>query len=172
MTQQVPSLCLMPNFLSAAACSPSHLCNTSLTSVTISQIIPTKSQNPCCVDLQLHHPAPQQSPQEQQQQQQQQQSAESLYSAWLSRQYDAFMTHLLQLLDTEATEASIQVAAMAAVMECVRHQEGPAVFSNRLFSKLLTVLLTSSNTQPEVSHPTARGESSSASARPAAVAHD
>ncbi|KAF6236639.1 hypothetical protein COO60DRAFT_1653316, partial [Scenedesmus sp. NREL 46B-D3] len=72
--------------------------------------------------------------QQQQQQLQQQQTPEELYAAWLARQYAAYISALLQLLDGAAAPASLQVAALSALMECVRHEAGPAAFSNRLFT--------------------------------------
>ena len=43
----------------------------------------------------------------------------------------------------------MQVAAFMALMECVRG-ERPGVFNNRLYHRLLDVLLTSAGTAPEV----------------------
>jgi hypothetical protein len=42
------------------------------------------------------------------------------------------------------------VAAASALMECVRHDAGPAAFSNTLFARLLTALVLSPVAQPEV----------------------
>jgi hypothetical protein len=43
-----------------------------------------------------------------------------------------------------------QVSAVAALLECVRHEGGPAAFSNRLYTRMLTALVLSPTTQPEV----------------------
>lgn len=75
--------------------------------------------------------------------------AQQQYASWLSRQYAAYVSAVLQLC-TASSSASLQVAAVSALMECVRHEAGPAAFSNRLFSRLLTALVLSPNTQPEV----------------------
>jgi hypothetical protein len=83
--------------------------------------------------------------------QEQQQTPEELYAAWLARQYAAYIAALLQLLGSAAASASLQVAALSALMECVRHEAGPAAFSNRLFSRVISLLLTCSSVQPEVS---------------------
>jgi hypothetical protein len=83
-------------------------------------------------------------------QSEQQQTPEQLYAAWLSRQYSAYVEALLQLLGSASTSASLQVASLAALMECVRHEAGPAAFSNRLFTRVISLLLTGSGVQPEV----------------------
>jgi hypothetical protein len=83
--------------------------------------------------------------------QEQQQTPEEQYAAWLARQYAAYIAALLQLLCSAAASASLQVAALSALMECARHEAGPAAFSNRLFTRVVSLLLTSSSVQPEVS---------------------
>jgi hypothetical protein len=92
-------------------------------------------------------------------QQQQQQTPEELYAAWLDRQYAAYIAALLQLLGSASASASLQVAALSALMECVRHEAGPAAFSNRLFTRVISLLLTCSSVQPEVSRQQAGGGS-------------
>jgi hypothetical protein len=88
---------------------------------------------------------------QQQQQQQQEQTPEQLYAAWLSRQYTAYIEALLLLLlGSAGASASLQVASLSALMECVRHEAGPAAFSNRLFTRIITLMLTGSSVQPEV----------------------
>ncbi|WIA11201.1 hypothetical protein OEZ85_011328 [Tetradesmus obliquus] len=82
--------------------------------------------------------------------QQQQQTPEELYAAWLSRQYAAYIHALLQLLGSASASPSLQVSALAALMECVRHEAGPAAFSNRLFGRVISCMLTGSGVQPEV----------------------
>lgn len=84
-------------------------------------------------------------------QQQQQQTPEELYAAWLSRQYAVYIHALLQLLGSASASPSLQVSALAALMECVRHEAGPAAFSNRLFGRVISCMLTGSGVQPEVS---------------------
>lgn len=76
-------------------------------------------------------------------------AAQQQYSDWLTRQYSSYTAQLLQLISS-GSSASLQVAAVAAVLECVRHEEGPAAFSNRLYARLLTTLVFSPHTQPEV----------------------
>ncbi|PSC69895.1 nucleolar complex 4-like protein [Micractinium conductrix] len=75
-------------------------------------------------------------------------SPEAVFAAWLHRQYLAYQAALLHLLGAHAPPRT-QVAAFAALMECVRG-ERPGVFNNRLYHRLLSVLLRSEGAAPEV----------------------
>jgi hypothetical protein len=76
-------------------------------------------------------------------------SPAAVYAAWLHRQYTAYLAALLRLLGSAASGPRAQVAALLAAMECVRG-ERPGVFNNRLFHRLMTVLLTGAGVAPEV----------------------
>lgn len=73
-----------------------------------------------------------------------------VYAAWLRRQHASFTHTLIGLATSADHSASIQVAAAAAAMECVRSEAGPGVFSAPLYARLITALCSSPNTQPEV----------------------
>lgn len=64
--------------------------------------------------------------------------AAEVHSAWLSRQHAAFQSRLLQLLVSH--DPTLQVAALAAVMEAVR-SERPGSFGHVLFRSALAVVL-------------------------------
>ncbi|GLC39601.1 hypothetical protein PLESTB_000808400 [Pleodorina starrii] len=103
--------------------------------------------------------------------------AEAQYRDWLHRQYGNFTSQLLSLA-TGAADASsqrqrqppkaasaaaaaplpaaaprsagVQVVAAAALMECVRSEQGPGVFSGGLYGRLLSGVLLSPAVRPEV----------------------
>lgn len=76
-------------------------------------------------------------------------AAQQQYSLWLSKQYSSYVSQLLQLCGSSS--ASLQVSAVSALMECVRHEAGAATFSNKLYGRVLTALVLSPHTSPEVS---------------------
>lgn len=76
---------------------------------------------------------------------------EDVYRSWLRRQYALYITSLLSLLTRPpGLPAGVQVAATAAIMEAVRSEQGVGVFSNGLFLRLLTTMVTSAALKAEV----------------------
>ncbi|GIL60600.1 hypothetical protein Vafri_15126 [Volvox africanus] len=96
-----------------------------------------------------------------------QDDAEAQYLEWLRRQYGSFINQLLffvtGVLQTAANgstgtvpppppqrSAGMQVVAAAALMECVRSELGPGMFSGSLYDRLLSGVLLSPGVRPEV----------------------
>ncbi|GFR48112.1 hypothetical protein Agub_g9937, partial [Astrephomene gubernaculifera] len=101
---------------------------------------------------------------------------ESQYREWLGRQYGSFVSQLLALITgwapagpapqpaqqqqppppqqppapARTLSAGVQVVAAAALMECVRSELGPGVFSGSLYGRLLSGVLLSPAVRPEV----------------------
>lgn len=71
------------------------------------------------------------------------------YSAWLRRQYDRYVSALLQLLTSSMAASGPQVAAFSALMECVRSGK-VGVFDNVLYEKILYTAVLSTHLHPEV----------------------
>lgn len=73
----------------------------------------------------------------------------AVFAAWLRRQYAAFLSAALRLLAAPAADARTQVAALAALMECVRGEEAGA-FNNELYGRLLAAAVRGAGVRPEV----------------------
>ncbi len=95
----------------------------------------------------------------------------ALYREWLQRQYGIYVSHLMAVVTGSATgaqgssngqgqqqpvtppavrSAGVQVCAAAALMECVRSEQGPGVFAGALFGQLLGGVLVAPGVAPEV----------------------
>lgn len=91
----------------------------------------------------------------------------ALYREWLQRQYGSYVNHLMvvvtgsgqgssngqgqqQAVGTAVRSAGVQVCAAAALMECVRSEQGPGVFAGALFGRLLGGVLVEPGVAPEV----------------------
>ena len=73
----------------------------------------------------------------------------SVYQQWLRRQYSAYTSALISLLHNPSASSSIQVSAVVNLMEGVRSERGVGVFSQTLYCRLLTAMVTSTCLKPE-----------------------
>lgn len=73
-----------------------------------------------------------------------------MFRAWLRRQHASYLAALLALVAAPHAPGGVQAAAVAAVMEAVRCQDGPGSFAADLYGRLVGVVAALEGVKPEV----------------------
>jgi U3 small nucleolar RNA-associated protein 19 len=75
-------------------------------------------------------------------------NATAVYGSWLARQYTAFTDRLFSLISRGAPP-TVQAAAVNALLEAARHEEGPARLGGSLTARTVAALCRSRRAAPE-----------------------